>query len=666
MSYKTTVASSAIPLYEVNEGSGKDLVAGAAFKADHPHLPNILSTVYSGLGVRLGGAYKYAESTYTHGLPDGYKEDITSVSDTTLAYAMSVDLGYEVDIVTSDVDQADPLFFAEMYGINYWGFSYADQYLSAPPIKPIEGKQVTIVDAVFARTGDLIITLNNGDTNTEVYINDSNYRAQARSFYVHARFRPKNATTTNADYWIYRIGQGSYSTLDILEGRTEYSPFMPIIPLRESNLNLGPEIEDGEFKTDDKGGRIRPDTELYKTSVRLCKLLDADYDDLCRMINTNENVDDIDYAYLIFGINLNTETKVGKHYLYNFFDDLYTRYGSSAQNIKIKDSFYDVTIKYSGINKQTHTGQVSDTNIVFSGKDAQFSRNISDTQYVTYTVLGLEHRNYIYGSNRHTTTVENINDEDRKDDFIIPLSFTLYKSIPSVFDRDSLVRESFKIVCNSYERRKLKWYETDTFKHVMLVIATIATIYTGYDMYTTISAAYAAYGIQAAIVTAVSLLLTTYAVSTGVKWLVSQLPPEMRLVITVAMVALSIASMSTNLDIGGLDAETLLGMTNVINEGVTQSFQDDLLELQKDMKDFTEEANAAQEELDELWEDLDVSLDWFDEIFSNPTEVIQYETPDEFYTRTVHTGNIGVASLDVIPNYVDNVLALPRQREIII
>jgi hypothetical protein len=41
-------------------------------------------------------------------------------------------------------------------------------------------------------------------------------------------------------------------------------------------------------------------------------------------------------------------------------------------------------------------------------------------------------------------------------------------------------------------------------------------------------------------------------------------------------------------------------------------------------------------------------------------KMIPIESPEAFYTRTIHTGNIGVISLDVIRNYSDIMLKLPQ------
>jgi hypothetical protein len=35
------------------------------------------------------------------------------------------------------------------------------------------------------------------------------------------------------------------------------------------------------------------------------------------------------------------------------------------------------------------------------------------------------------------------------------------------------------------------------------------------------------------------------------------------------------------------------------------------------------------------------------------------ETPDEFYNRTIHAGNIGILSVDAVSNYVEMQLRLP-------
>src|SRR5690606_22369136 len=47
-----------------------------------------------------------------------------------------------------------------------------------------------------------------------------------------------------------------------------------------------------------------------------------DYDDILEQINNHENVEDIDYASVVFGVSLNTKDNASKKYIYKFLQYL--------------------------------------------------------------------------------------------------------------------------------------------------------------------------------------------------------------------------------------------------------------------------------------------------------------------------------------------------------
>ena len=52
------------------------------------------------------------------------------------------------------------------------------------------------------------------------------------------------------------------------------------------------------------------------------------------------------------------------------------------------------------------------------------------------------------------------------------------------------------------------------------------------------------------------------------------------------------------------------------------------------------------------------NLEWYDLVSTAP--IIPDETTDEYFHRTIHSGNVGVLSLDMPNNYVDMALTLPK------
>lgn len=670
--YQTTVASTTVPLYEIeNEGNaGANLVAGLAFKGQHPHIPNILKSMYGGLAVRIHQAYRYGRDTYTHGLPNEFQELIGDPPVEDIEDAIEAEVGYPVQVHYALVDEPDDEFIAEKYAWENWGWKYGDQFMYDPPIAPQKGSNATIYATTFNPYEHLVVTLDLGTAwvydqtefvREDVLVPKQNLKPvpDQSKLYYHVRYTPLGATTPNHAYWMYEVGSGGHPILDDVETAPLDSPFLPIIPLRENNKNLGPEVEDGEFVTDENGDYNRPDTELYRTSRKLCNFLDTDFDDLTRQITSNPDIKDVDHAYLMFGVDIRTETTDGKDYLIRYFEDLAIK-APGAQDIIIQDSFFRFKISYSDNVRSIVVGELGKPyDFIYSGDTLTMRKDLKDGTYLQVVVSDLAHRNYVYTTHTVRTQLSDTSDPENLN-FIVPINYDIFNQHKSLFGKQNLIKESFKIVFNSYERRKLKWYETGIFKAVLLVIAIVITIYSAGTFAAGVYAAYVSGGIAAAASAAATMILTSVAVGIGVKWFASQLPPEIGIVVAVVVAAISIGTSIGTFDIGIADSETLLAISNATFEGVQEGLQDELAELMDEFTKFMDEASAAQEELDELWNELDVSEDWFDAVIAQKTDQVLIETPTEFYTRTIHAGNIGTATLYQIENYVDKALELPE------
>ena len=76
-------------------------------------------------------------------------------------------------------------------------------------------------------------------------------------------------------------------------------------------------------------------------------------------------------------------------------------------------------------------------------------------------------------------------------------------------------------------------------------------------------------------------------------------------------------------------------------------------ELMEEMASFTEWRTEAEKELSDANKLLENSS------HLSPITIFG-ESPDDFYNRTVHSGNVGVISIGAISSYVDNALRLPK------
>ncbi len=144
---------------------------------------------------------------------------------------------------------------------------------------------------------------------TEEYSIPSDF--QFGSDYCIARYYlldSEGVRSTTADWWLYRIDSDVYPGLNKQANIVDESDLLPVVPLRYNNQDMTrTEVQD---------------TELYLTSKELLKKVKINIDDVATSLNDNAGVGDIDHAYIMYGIDLQTESNACISHLTEFFDYL--------------------------------------------------------------------------------------------------------------------------------------------------------------------------------------------------------------------------------------------------------------------------------------------------------------------------------------------------------
>ena len=131
-----------------------------------------------------------------------------------------------------------------------------------------------------------------------------------------------NTTLTNGTIqggvYIYRIGSGN-ATLDALDIFVAAKPeFFPVVPMRLANLSIRDPLYAADFP-------------LYEKAYK--KAGAGDINELLDELEANANIGDIDYAFLVHGVELNTAENVGKRYLYEFLRELIAYQSTSLADV---------------------------------------------------------------------------------------------------------------------------------------------------------------------------------------------------------------------------------------------------------------------------------------------------------------------------------------------
>lgn len=483
-------------------------------------------------------------------------------------------------------------------------------------------------------------------------------------------------------YWTYHHGDGTQPAVDAVFD-TVYATGGSFFPFMYFRFNKTGANED---KT----------STWYKDSVKMGQMFGMDFDTIAETMNQNPDIKDVEQAMMVMAVPANTTNQLEQRYLFDFFSGVYSELqpvkgatstsldfmnihlnlGDTMQetSIIIQDARFKMALAYKTIVKKLVPGNIGKVGSYTSGDNATtqnisvpmvgggtidwstpqelhwYRHQLTDNVYEEIQVHGLKMTYWIFEG--YTTT----GDGD-SNILLIPIDqeITKHYSLP---DREQLYARSMQYVFNSRVITKLKWYQTGIFKALMVIIAVVITIYS-YGMswqalVAAIGSATAAQIISYILIKVIEYYVMKYAV----QWFVKEVGAKFAFLAAIVIAVAACYQIYTNGALTWLPSGTqLLQASTSISSGVSNQFKNDLNDLLNEKTDFQKEVDAKEKLIDEADKLLDTGLR------VDPL-VIFGETPHEFYQRTVHSGNIGVVGIDVVTNYVDIALQLPKITDI--
>lgn len=485
------------------------------------------------------------------------------------------------------------------------------------------------------------------------------------SDYFHAKYSFGSQTK----YWMYRYGAGTYPTLDavFVNGLAVSGSYFPFAYFRYNKQSV---ISN---KT----------TPTYLTSKKLVKYLGIDYDVMAEAIDENPDIADVEQAMMVMAVPAVSTNPIEARYLFEYFDTLHdamgggtwsglTNIGSAfagndkAKNtIVIQDTQFKMALTNDGIHKKMVAGSIgrigAHTNqFVTSSNQTSFvdpetgSTSFETTQIKThfyrrqvapglYEEISVENLKMAYFVFENYTTVGDEND----DILLIPIDRTISQNY-SIGDREILYSRSLHFVFNSRVVTKVKWYQTGVFKTLLLIIAVALAIYDGGA---TLGAYLGLTGAAAVIATIVIQIIVGRIIAVAFKYFVKVFGADVATVL--AVLALLYGGYQV-FQAGGLVgapwAQSLLEISTNLQQAAMAARFEDLMGEADAFQLFAEEQTTLLETSKKLLENS---------TFLSPF-VIFGENPEDFYNRTVHSGNIGVLGITAISSYVDIALTLPK------
>lgn len=302
---------------------------------------------------------------------------------------------------------------------------------------------------------------------------------------------------------------------------------------------------------------------------------------------------------------------------------------------------------------------------------------IDEDNWEVLTVTGLMSVNIIHRGKSVSISAYNALADDEESGFIIPLHQTPFRNMRLV-DATQFAGSNTYLMLNYYSETKRKWYQTDFFKVIIIVIIIVMSIFSGGAAAaaapaTLGSQAAAAIGLSgvaatvfAAAVNAIAGLIISKIISEAA---ISLLGDEIGLIVAaiVSMVAIGamnsyFAGQPVNL-LDSFNSVNLMKLTGTVSGDLAKHYQQQAMALQKESQNFVEEFEKESAKLNKLF-----SEEFANRAYINPVEFYQrimesspmYETPDQFFARTLMTGsdisNLSLNALGEVINLENNLI----------
>lgn len=469
-----------------------------------------------------------------------------------------------------------------------------------------------------------------------------------------------------AKYWTYLHGSSSQPSIDAVFDTTytQGGTFFPITYLHHDMVSV----------------LSQPTSVWYAQTKKMCSLLGLEFNSITKAIDDNPDSDKIRQAMVMMVVPADTTNELEQRYLFDFFKDIYDemktqtvpvettasdyrinsilsglKQPTQATSVIIQDSVYKMTLSYDTIAYKRLAGTVTKKGSYTSeivGNVHYYRHQVSETMYEEVQVLGMRMTYWIF--NNYTT----IGDENNKDLLIVPLNQNITKDY-TLADRETLYARSLHYVINSSQVSHLKWYQTGIFQVLITIAAIVITVMTGqveiYALAANIAIAYGVAGVVALFIAASIYALDAFLAQKATAFFVRHVNSKIAIITAIVVAAAGMYQYSTKNAATWLpSAKELVSVTtNLVNVAEGAYFREQYQSLEGEYRSFQEYVKEKEDELTKAEKLLDTNLNL------SPM-VIFGESPNDFYQRTVHSGNIAILGVDMVSSYVDIALTLPK------
>ena len=301
------------------------------------------------------------------------------------------------------------------------------------------------------------------------------------------------------------------------------------------------------------------------------------------------------------------------------------------------------------------------------------AKQITSTLYETYTIYGMSTRNQVRFDNGEMKYIGHNVSGGSHATFIVPLFTNITKEM-SDFNEEQFLSDSLILYVQTVSVQKTEWYQSAWFMWLVAVIViVVVTVITWGSK--TIQAILLTQGMMAAIqATVISVainIIAGIALSYIVKGVIAILTPLIGIKAATALTLVAVLAVTLYTGYGDAKsfadlpwAEILLKTGASVIDTASNVMQlenaEELLKLTAEITGFAFFSDLVTKELKRGMDLLDTSIDNL--LYSTINSVlIVRETPDDFYNRTIHQGNVGMLGISAVSDYTQNKLVLPKE-----
>lgn len=490
-------------------------------------------------------------------------------------------------------------------------------------------------------------------------------------------------------FFSYLHGSGTYPTVDLayLMQYNDLGTFYPWTYFRVQNSRVEP------------GGQF---DQLYKDGKKWCNYIGVNFDTLSDGVHGDNDVDDVAQCILQVAVKPDNQHQAVIEYLFKHFAVLhessvsqkvlaatlpekFLAFSSSpSQAQRIMDRQFAQTLQYSGIARSRHAGSIGKKNTFTSHygmvpSNAQLIESVNPTEGGTQTVWQ-EQPAYVYRWQVEDSVYEEIAVFGLRMDYqvhykkgfgagagdpelLIPVDREILRTV-STAKREQVVCRGLHMLVNTVIITKSPWYASSAFKIILLVVAVVITVLSFGTAWQTVVAA-AAISTTAAVIAIATLVLQYIVVTVAVKLFVKKFGAKLGFVAAVAAIAVGGYNIATGGS--GMWGENLVALGNGLTKEASTEYNNLVTAAYEEMQDFQEWAQGKFDSLQDKKDELGLTQEWhgltgFDFVGLSPMTVWG-ESPNDYYSRTVHSGNIGTSAYDMVEFYHSYKLQLPQINE---